>query len=165
MREHHTLEDTLQAFADVAAIHARAQFAAGDVALAAVQEHGRAVIPKLAEVARRTRRWVEIVLAVAAAVPAEMREEYADLPWTVFRFAASHVDIRPLEEWLQMAQSEGLSERQLAERLRGRATVRARFVCDECGAHVIVRTDPGTAIYCPVCPGYDRDAVVLGVAE
>ncbi|MDI3298366.1 MAG: hypothetical protein QJR08_04260 [Bacillota bacterium] len=154
-----TLDELLQAWVDVAGIRTRSQFAAGDVAAEAVREHGRGVIPVLAEHARRSARWVQMVIAVAQTFPPDVRERYAELPWTVFRQAAR--DRENPERWLRLAQDEGLSERDLAARMRGRRPARWQGECD-CGArvHVVAQEDAaGETVRCPRC-GQD-----LGVLE
>lgn len=147
-----TLEEMLQRFADVAGIRTRAQFAAGDILLDAVKAWGPSILSEFATVARRTRRWCEMCLAVSRAVPQDLREEFAELPWTVFRFAVAHQEDRPLREWLELAATQGLGERQLAALLRGGRLAAWSGACD-CGARIRVEaTDAaGETVHCPLC--------------
>lgn len=146
------LDELLQRFADAVGIKARAQFVAGDILIEAVQRYGSGVLGVFAEHARRTRRWCEICLAVAKHVPPELREQFPDLPWTVFRFAVAHQDVRPVREWLQLAADQGLSERQLAAMLRGGELSSWSGSCD-CGARFRVEAESaaGGIVHCPLC--------------
>ncbi len=117
--------------------------------------------------ANRSKRWVQLLRSVAARFPPDVRDEYPELTWQHFRFAASHEDVMPAEDWLRIAQDEHLSTREMAARLNTKTTYRCHGTCEECGSKVSVRgTVPGLRIICPVCAALESDMPgLIGVTE
>lgn len=156
-----SLEEYLQAFVDTVEIQGRSQFVLGDIASSAVASFGPDIVGKFAEVSNKSKRWIQIVRKVSEAFTQETRDAYPELTWQHFRFAATHTEKNPVE-WLEIAQDQHLSTRDLAELLREQPVYRARGKCPDCETRVSVTSrQAGVRVLCPACPG----EIIIGVTE
>lgn len=110
------LEELEQLFVNALQLGRRGHWLLGDICNEAITKHGRGMIGTLASIGRCTKRYIQQLAKVARTFGDEIRDQYPEMPWSLFRVAASTEN--PLE-WLERAAENEWSEAELRQAIRG----------------------------------------------
>lgn len=149
-----SLEEHLQELAELATAERAVTWELGDRFCVIVKEHGREALSKVAEILHRSLEWVRQRTRIAVAFPPEKR--LPDVPFTIYRLVYSRAKALGMEptELLDMALTNGWSERDIAAYGREKKRITWRKTCGWCNTAYSLTIDgglTGTPIVCPVC--------------
>lgn len=111
-----SLEELEQSFVDAIQLGRRGHWLLGDLCNEAISKHGRGMIGTLASLGRCTKRYIQQLARVSKTFGEEIREQYPEMPWSLFRVVAGTEN--PLE-WLERAAENEWSEAELRQAIRG----------------------------------------------
>lgn len=158
-----TLEDRLTQIAELVAANRAVNWEIGDEAAKLVEEYGRKIIGKIAEVCGWRKSQVLHTIELSVVFPPEVR--YPDVrrsQYSAALKAAKRLEQEPIAV-LEDALARGLSASQIGRLGRGSERAILRAVCD-CGIRLRIEGPgvcEGTTVICPSC-GVNLGVMYLG---
>ena len=110
------LDELEQSFVNALQLGRRGHWLLGDLCNEAITNHGRIMTGILASLGRCSKRYIQQLAKVSRTFGEGIREQYPEMPWSLFRVAAGTEN--PLE-WLERASKNEWSEAQLRTAVRG----------------------------------------------